>query len=129
MTRIIRSSRREKPGRLPRGALALATVAVSLLCLVYLMTATNVWQAKKAFQAYSTRDYVPPPKAHRRFSQHVWGFATNAVMESIDHLTAKQWKKTFAWAEEFKGAYHPLPTLDAMVAQMRYPSGRAKCIE
>ena len=50
-------------------------------------------------------------------------------MESIDHLTAKQWKKIFAGAEEFKGAYHPLPTLDAMVAQMRYPSGRAKCIE
>src|SRR5438128_6636963 len=104
-------------------------VAVSLLCLVYLVTAANVWQVEKAFQAYSTGDYVPPPKAHQRFSQRGWGFATNQVMESIDHLTAKQWKKIFAGAEEFKGAYHPLPTLDAMVAQMRYPSGRAKCIE
>jgi len=50
-------------------------------------------------------------------------------MESVDHLSGKQWKKILLAAEKFRGAYHPQPTLDAMVAKLRHPSGRAKCIE
>ena len=65
----------------------------------------------------------------QRFSQSVWDFATNEVMESVDHLSGKQWKKILLAAEKFRGAYHPQPTLDAVVAKLRHPSGRAKCIE
>jgi len=50
-------------------------------------------------------------------------------MESVDHLSGNQWKKILTAAAKFRGAYHPQPTLDAVVAQLRRPSGRARCIE
>ncbi|KAI5985251.1 hypothetical protein EDD15DRAFT_2200712 [Pisolithus albus] len=73
--------------------------------------------------------YVPLPKSQQKFSQALWGYATNKVMESVDHLSAKQWKKILLGAEKYVGAYHPQPTLDVLVAKLRKPSGRATCFE
>ncbi|KAI6046602.1 hypothetical protein EDC04DRAFT_2598031 [Pisolithus marmoratus] len=47
---------------------------------------------ERAFQAWLTGQYVPPPKAQQRFSQALWGYATNEVMESVDCLLVKQWR-------------------------------------
>jgi hypothetical protein len=50
-------------------------------------------------------------------------------MNSVDHLTAKQWSKILSGAEEFKEAYHSQLLMDNVVSQLRRPSGRANCIE
>ncbi|KIM57140.1 hypothetical protein SCLCIDRAFT_131116 [Scleroderma citrinum Foug A] len=108
-THVIMESVRERPECFPCGALSLATVAVSY--------------------SWSTGQYVPLPKSQQRFSQNNWGYATNEVMESVDCLTPKQWKKIFLGAQKYVGAYHPNPTMDVVAARMRHPSGRAKCFE
>ncbi|KAI6102380.1 hypothetical protein EDD16DRAFT_1525614 [Pisolithus croceorrhizus] len=54
---------------------------------------------ERAFQAWSTGQYIPLPKAQKRFSQALWGYATNGVMESVDCLSAKQWKRILLSAE------------------------------
>ncbi|KAI6094557.1 hypothetical protein EDD16DRAFT_1721568 [Pisolithus croceorrhizus] len=111
-TSVIKPSARENPARFPRCALTLATIAV-----------------ERAFRAWSTGQYVPLPKAQQRFSQALWGYATNEVMESVDCLLAKQWKRILLGAEKYVGAYRPQPTLDVLVAKLRKPSGRATCFE
>ncbi|KAI6124317.1 hypothetical protein EV401DRAFT_1886342 [Pisolithus croceorrhizus] len=111
-TSVIKPSARENPARFPRCALTLATIAV-----------------ERAFRAWSTGQYVPLPKAQQRFSQALWGYATNEVMESVDCLSAKQWKRILLGAEKYVGAYRPQPTLDVLVAKLRKPSGRATCFE
>ncbi|KAI6128646.1 hypothetical protein EDD16DRAFT_1516124 [Pisolithus croceorrhizus] len=111
-TSVIKPSVRENPACFPQCALTLATIAV-----------------ERAFQVWSTGQYVPLPKAQQRFSQALWGYATNEVMESVDCLSAKQWKRILLSAEKYVGAYHPQPTLDVLVAKLRKPSGRATCFE
>ncbi|KAI6025354.1 hypothetical protein BKA83DRAFT_4492103 [Pisolithus microcarpus] len=111
-TSVIKPSARENPARFPRCALTLATIAV-----------------ERAFRAWSTGQYVPLPKVQQRFSQALWGYATNEVMESVDCLSAKQWKRILLGAEKYVGAYRPQPTLDVLVAKLRKPSGRAMCFE
>ncbi|KAI6014245.1 hypothetical protein PISMIDRAFT_118000 [Pisolithus microcarpus 441] len=102
-TSVIKPSVRENPVHYPRGALMLATIAVTWL----------------------TGQYVPLLKSQQKFSQALWGYATNEVMESVDHLLVKQWKKMLLGAEKYMGVYHPQPTLDVLVAKLRKPSGRA----
>ena len=97
-----------------------------LLFSSLLLFATDLYQVKRAFRAWSTGQYVPLPKSQKRFSQNNWGYATNEVMESVDCLTPKQWKKIFLGAQKYVGAYHPNPTMDVVAARMRHPSGRAK---
>ncbi|KAI6107307.1 hypothetical protein EDD16DRAFT_1523351 [Pisolithus croceorrhizus] len=111
-TSVIKPSVRENPACFPQCALTLATIAV-----------------ERAFRAWSTGQYVPLPKAQQRFSQALWGYATNKVMESVDCLSAKQWKRILLGAEKYVGAYRPQPTLDVLVAKLRKPSGRATCFE
>ncbi|KAI6016822.1 hypothetical protein PISMIDRAFT_113163 [Pisolithus microcarpus 441] len=111
-TSVIRPGVRENPVHYPRGALTLATIA-----------------AERAFQVWLTGKYVPLPKSQQKFSQALRGYATNKVMESVDHLSAKQWKKILLGAEKYVGAYCPQPTLDVLVAKLRKPSGRAMCFE
>ncbi|KAI5998998.1 hypothetical protein EDC04DRAFT_2612306 [Pisolithus marmoratus] len=84
---------------------------------------------ERAFWAWSVGQYVPLPKAQQRFSQALWGYATNEVMEPVDCLSAKQWKRILLGAEKYVGAYHPQPTLDVLVAKLRKLSGRAMCFE
>ncbi|KAI6159319.1 hypothetical protein EDD17DRAFT_1511440 [Pisolithus thermaeus] len=111
-TSVIKPSARENPVHFPQFALTLATIAV-----------------ERAFWVWSMGQYVPLPKAQQRFSQALWGYATNEVMESVDCLLVKQWKRILLGAEKYVGAYHPQPTLDVLVAKLRKPSGRATCFE
>ncbi|KAI6128669.1 hypothetical protein EDD16DRAFT_1516145 [Pisolithus croceorrhizus] len=111
-TSIIKPSARENPAHFPQCALTLATIAV-----------------ERAFWAWSVGQYIPLPKAQQRFSQALWGYATNEVMESVDCLLVKQWKRILLSAEKYVGAYCPQPTLDVLVAKLRKPSERATCFE
>ncbi|KAI6010231.1 hypothetical protein EDC04DRAFT_2610297 [Pisolithus marmoratus] len=81
-TSIIKPSARENPTCFPQGALTLVTIAV-----------------ERVFQVWSTGQYVPPPKGQQRFSQALWGYATNKVTESVDCLSAKLWKRILLSAE------------------------------
>ncbi|KAI6097741.1 hypothetical protein EV401DRAFT_1895435 [Pisolithus croceorrhizus] len=118
-------------GPIPKGTFQhdciLNTFAFYLESTSIIKPATIV--VERAFQAWSTGQYVPLPKAQQRFSQTLWGYATNEVMESVDCLLAKQWKRILLSAEKYVGAYHPQPTLDVLVAKLRKPSGRATCFE
>ena len=70
-----------------------------------------------------------PSQVERTFSRSHWGYATNEVMESVDHLSPKQQKKILGEAEKYVGAHQYQSTLDVVVAQLRKRSGRAKCYE
>jgi len=86
-------------------------------------------EVERAFRRWSTGEYILPPKLERTFSQSRWGYATNEVMESVDHLSPKQQKKILGEAEKYVGAHQYQCTLDVVVAQLRKRSGRAKCYE
>ncbi|KIM51722.1 hypothetical protein SCLCIDRAFT_54330, partial [Scleroderma citrinum Foug A] len=61
----------------PRAALALATVAV-----------------ERAFRYWASGYFVlPEKKSLRKFSATLWAFATNEIMDSVDKLSEKKWKK------------------------------------
>ncbi|KAI6029631.1 hypothetical protein BKA83DRAFT_4123109 [Pisolithus microcarpus] len=120
-------------GPIPKGAFQhdciLDTFAFYLESTSIIKPSARENPVERAFRAWSTGQYVPLPKAQQRFSQALWGYATNEVMESVDCLSAKQWKRILLGAEKYVGAYHPQPTLDVLVAKLRKPSGRAMCFE
>ncbi|KIM55608.1 hypothetical protein SCLCIDRAFT_134390, partial [Scleroderma citrinum Foug A] len=74
-------------GLWPKSALTLATVAI-----------------ERAFRQWATGHFVPLDAC--RFSQQIWGFAMNEIMESVDELTEKMWQKMYSGAEEYLWAYH-----------------------
>ena len=72
---------------------------------------------------------LPERKSLRKFSATQWSFATNEVMDSVDKLSEKKWKKILEAAEGYIGAYKPVQSKDATYAQFGLVSGRATCYE
>jgi len=59
----------------------------------------------------------------------VWGFATNEVMESVDRISEKKWRKIYGGAKDYLWAYSPKQKA-ANCAKIRgFASGRAYCYE
>ena len=72
---------------------------------------------------------LPEKKSVHKFSAAQWAFATNEVMDSVDKLSEKKWKRILEGAEGYVGAHRPVPGRDATCAQLGPVSGRATCYE
>ena len=72
---------------------------------------------------------LPEKKSLRKFSATLWAFATNEIMDSVDKLSEKKWKKILEGAEGYVGAHRPVASKDAACAQLGLVSGRATCYE
>lgn len=72
---------------------------------------------------------LPEKKNIRKFSATRWSYATNEVMDSVDNLSEKKWKKILEAAEGYVGAHRPVQSKDATFAQCGLVSGRATCYE
>lgn len=85
---------------------------------------------ERAFRFWSTGNYALPEKKNLwQFSAAQWSHATNEVMESIDKLSERKWKKIVEAAEEYIGTHKPMPSKDMTCARMGLVSGRATCYE
>ncbi|KIM57675.1 hypothetical protein SCLCIDRAFT_1193059 [Scleroderma citrinum Foug A] len=72
---------------------------------------------ERAFRFWSTGNYtLPEGKNLRQFSAAQWSHATNEVMESIDKLSDKKWKKIVEGAEAYVGAHKSVPSKDVTCA-------------
>ncbi|KAH7903069.1 hypothetical protein BJ138DRAFT_1120772 [Hygrophoropsis aurantiaca] len=97
----------------PRGALALATVAV-----------------ERAFRCYATGTLVfPDSKALKAFSGSNWSRKTEQVMGSLDHTTARAWKKIIAGATPYIGAHKARLLGKSIQRPTKMVSARSQCYE
>jgi len=77
-----------------------------------------------------TGDFVlPEKKSLCKFSATQWAYATNEIMDLVDKLSEKKWKKILKAAEGYIEAHRPIPSRDATCAQLGLVSGRATCYE
>ncbi|KAF8122031.1 hypothetical protein EV363DRAFT_1183722 [Boletus edulis] len=102
----------EKQGYFPIAALALCTAAV-----------------ERAFKFYKTGKLVIPHKrSARKFSKHLWGFATGEIIRATRKLSPKQWGKlkelTMEYTEGIMGQSE-----EFMCEKAGVRTGRALCIE
>ncbi|KIJ16152.1 hypothetical protein PAXINDRAFT_11192 [Paxillus involutus ATCC 200175] len=96
----------------PGAALGLATVAF-----------------ERALRRWETGQHVIPLKGLRTFFHRLWGYTTEEIMNAVDRLSERKWKKILNRAEEFVGAHKPLPTGTLECARLEVISGRAFAFE
>ncbi|KIJ12501.1 hypothetical protein PAXINDRAFT_14699 [Paxillus involutus ATCC 200175] len=107
------SQQRSSNGQWPRAALTLSTVAV-----------------ERAFGQWDTGYFVPLSKADSKFSNKLWGYTTSEVMESVDRVSEKKWRKIYKEAKKYVGAYNAKQSKAALCAKAQVKiSGRAPCYE
>ncbi|KIK72660.1 hypothetical protein PAXRUDRAFT_180199, partial [Paxillus rubicundulus Ve08.2h10] len=63
------------------------------------------------------------------FSQQVWVFVTNEVLDSMDRVSEKKWKKVYDGAEEYAWAHCPKSKAALCAKAQTKPLGRAHCYE
>jgi len=69
------------------------------------------------------------PLGDCQFSKQVWGFATNEIMDSVDKVSERKWKKVYSGAEEYLWAYNPKNKAALCAKSRNKCSGRTKCYE
>ncbi|KIJ19081.1 hypothetical protein PAXINDRAFT_8433 [Paxillus involutus ATCC 200175] len=84
---------------------------------------------ERALRRWETGQHVIPLNGLRKFSHRLWGYTTEEIMNAVDRLSERKWKKILNGAEKFVGAHKPLPTGTLECARLEVTSGRAFAFE